>query len=215
MKIDERDDFFAFKSEVNKSRHEDFYDNKKRHRLGCTCWTLVILLLALLITAVILFVMATRSPNTLSWPQGGNSRTLVNTAGESGTLKSQLAQNTGSGDQTLTLVLTERELTNQISKNNPGSSVIIKPEGIYVKSQLYGFDCYAELMPRIDGTKLALDIISLRLGSLKVPQAVGLPLSASINSALNSLNKDLSKVELQTSELQQGAMILTGKVVGR
>ena len=215
MKADERDDFFAFKSEVNKTRHEDFYGDKKHRRPGCTCWTLVILLLVLLITAVVLFVLATRSPNTLSWPTAGATRSLVNTAQESGTLKSQLAQNTSSTDQTQTLVLTERELASQILKNYPGSSVMIKPEGVYVQSQLYGFDCYIELTPRIDGIKLALDVKSMRLGSLKVPQAVGLPISASINSALNSFNKDLSKVELQAVELQPGAMILTGKVVGR
>lgn len=206
------DDFFAFKREVN-HKHDDFYSDKRKPRCGCTCGTLAVLFLVVLIALCVALILATRNPNGLS--RLDTSGSIVSTAAEGEVISRQLAQNAQNTDSQITLVLTEKELSTRVNAVSPGSKVAIRPEGVALVSTVYGFDAYGEFQPKIDNNQLIFETKSTSIGSLKVPRLVGYPISSSLNQALVGLGKDLATVNLTEVELQPGAMILTGRVVGR
>lgn len=209
---DSKDDFFAFKREVN-HKHDDYYGGKRKPRCGCTCATLAILFLAFLIALCVMLILATRSPNGLS--RIDTSGSIVSTAAEGDVIAQQLAQNAQNTDSQITLVLTEKELSARVNAASPGSKVAIRSEGVALTSVVYGFDAYGEFQPKIENNQLIFETKSASIGSLKVPRFASYSLSSTLNQALRGLTKDLATVNLTGVELQPGAMMLTGRVVGR
>jgi hypothetical protein len=209
-KMADEDDFFKFKHSASNERH-NYYDGPKKPRLGCTCWTLVILLVAILLGLAVLVILATRNPTNILELKSINTKLAQPTS----SLKQQLTEKLQGDETTTDIVLTEEELSYQLAKQKPNTTAVIQPDGIYITSKIYGLNGYAEIVPSVDGNKLKFETKIIRIGSLKVPSAAGYPLTANINSALRNLNTDLSSIDVTSVELQHGAMIITGKVVGR
>lgn len=184
-----------------------FGDRKKSHRLGCTCTTLIILLIITLAVLVILVILASRTsvelPNSLKTSSTTTSSSIAKQIDDA--LKDK--------DNSAVIVINEDEINSVLGGSQ--TKVSIEPEVMYVAGQTFGFNTLSEVEPKVQEGQLAFDVKSVKVGSLPVPKILAAPVLGEFNSSLRKANKELAVINFTSVEKQQGALLLTGKVVGR
>lgn len=121
-------------------------------------------------------------------------------------------QNAVSGKpDTVSIVLSQEELAGFM----PGAKVAIDQDGIYIQGKIMGFDSQIILVPTIRNKRLEFEVKSVKIGALPAPKLLVSPFLRYIAKTSDSINKEMTLVSLDTVELRSGAMVLTGKVVGR
>ena len=181
-----------------------FGDPHRKHRLGCTCWTLIIFFVLLLAAAVIFVSLAGR-------PLRNNIQQYTSSTLTKGSLSAQMQNAVGGKSDTVSIVLSQEELAGFM----PNAQVAISTDGIYIQGKMMGFNSQVVLVPVIRDKRLEFEVKSVKIGVLPVPAILASPLLRYIDKASESINKELTLISLESVELRPGAMVLTGKIVGR
>lgn len=182
-----------------------FGGNEPAHRLGCTCSTLVILLVLVLAGLVVAVVLASRTPENMP-EKNGSSNAVTSTTDSQ--IESALKN-----DGEAIIIISEDEINAGLASS--GTYITIKPDSMYVVGKVFGFDAVAELEPKISDGQLAFDAKSVKVGNLPLPTAFASPLLGQFNKSVQNANKELSVINFTSVEKNQGSLMLKGKVVGR
>jgi|GEM_PF-1205532 len=187
---------------------KDFFGDKKRgHRMGCTCFSLIVLLILAMLAVGTLIYLAGRSTDIIL-------STVTDDGGDVGaSISSQVEDSIANKDKLATVTVTESSFVAFLPTAN--MDVAIRPQNIFVTTKYMGFDCLMEVEPYIAEGQLKFKVKSAKIGALPMPGFMTGPISAGFATATVNLTKELSNINFETVEKQDGKLVLTGKVVGR
>ncbi len=187
---------------------KDFFGDKKRgHRMGCTCLTLIILLIVAMISVGTVIYLAGKSNGFVKV----TDTSQVSSAQDS--LASQLEDSVAGKNDKNVIIISENDLVSLLP--SASMDIVIKPENVFVTTKYLNFDVLMEVEPYINEGQLRFKIKSAKLGALPLPGFLMGPVTAGFGNAVNNLSKELSVITLEAVEKQEGRLVLTGKVVGR
>lgn len=184
-----------------------FGDGKQAHRLGCTCSTLLVFFVLLLVALVATVLFASRSASPL--PQFNK---ITTGSGISGSAQSQIETALGSDSNEAVIVLSQDEINSALPTQ---MQVAIDTETMLIAGKVLGVNASAQLEPKVTEGQLEFDVQNVKVGNLPVPKIVAAPIIGQFSRSLRDLNKELAVINLGSVEKRQGALILSGKVVGR
>ncbi len=200
---------------------ENFYEelDRKTRRSFCTCQTLAGFFLILAIGIVIGVVVVAKKVTTLVNP----TRTVNSTSQDATTIHAKLAalnqsQTPGASQS---IVITEGQLTSLLIEalaNKPsiplrGVQTAINPDGIILTgtaTQFLNTIVTINLVPVVDQGTIKLQIKSIKAGTFAVPDQLSAVLTQSLSSLLQDQLSSLKNITIQSVELGQGQMTISG-----
>lgn len=198
---------------------ENFYQelDSKTKRSPCTCQTLALAFLVLIVGLVILVVIGVKKITTAVAP----ARQVVGAEQDSVNLQqkvSELAKNPGASTS---LAVTEQELTRLLIEGISLSPTIplrniqaeINPSGIVLSGTATKFlnsTLLISILPKVVDGQAKLELVKIQAGSLPVPTALTELLSRELENAMSKELSQLKDITIKSILLGKGMMTITG-----
>ena len=198
---------------------ENFYDelDKKGRRSFCTCQTLVMSFVVVVVVLVFGVSWLAKKVTTTIVPQ----RHVLSTSQDTVNLQQKVIDLTKEPGASTELMITEQELTSLLIERINNQPTIplrniqaeINEDEIILSATATKFlqtMLSISVMPRVIDGKPKLELIRIQAGSLKVPAALTETIAKSLEDMLTQL--PLDNIELKNIRLGKGRMIITGVI---
>jgi len=186
----------------------DFFGDKKRgHRMGCTCATLIILLIILMLLLGVGIYLAGKSTSVDVATNSDRNDGIEQS------IESQIDDSVKSRNEKVSIVVSNADLVNMLP--SASMNAVITKDNIFVTSKCFGFSCVMEIEPYISEGQLRFKAKSAKMGSLPMPGFLVGSMSGGFATATNKITQELSVINLESIEKQDGKLVLIGKVIGR
>lgn len=195
----------------------EFFEDHKEKKGICSCWSLMLFFLALLILGFLLswyLVSQIKEPvkktisEGLTAPSVPLSEQISKVLGEKGKKEGEIS-------------ISEKELTQLVSGRRGAfevQQVLIFPEKLVFQGQLAAplkSQAEFDVKPILKEGKIRFEPTGARLGNLNVPSAFVKIFLKGVSQSLELVVPEIGPLEVEEMRLERGQMVLKGKIVGR
>lgn len=200
---------------------ENFYhelDTKSRTSF-CSCQSLIILFIALVISLVIIISFGINKLKEVVAPE----RSVISSSQDQRELQANVKQLSTISGQQARLIITERQLTSVLvdkitaEANFPVRSVQaqINPSGIVISgsaTQYLKTNFEITFLPQVETGRIRIEITKVRAGQLTIPDQLNGLIGRSMSNLLDQQLNQLASFEIKSLTLDTGQLIIAGLI---